>query len=97
MNPGKKRRLERILKQDNRTVIVPMDHGVSSGPLKGIENIQETINRLMAGGAEAAAQYACPKARSIVGKGSSAAEGRSKGDQAGLNIVDVVARGEIGK
>ena len=53
MNPGKKRRLERILKQDNRTVIVPMDHGVSSGPLKGIENIQETINRLMAGGADA--------------------------------------------
>jgi len=53
MNPGKKRRLARILKQDDRTVIVPMDHGVSSGPLKGIENMQETINRLMAGGADA--------------------------------------------
>ena len=53
MNPGKKRRLERILKQDNRTVIVPMDHGVSSGPLRGIENMQETINRLVAGGADA--------------------------------------------
>jgi len=53
MNPGKKRRLERILKQDNRTVIIPMDHGVSSGPLRGIENMQETINRLVAGGADA--------------------------------------------
>jgi len=53
MNPGKKRRLERIFKQDNRTVIIPMDHGVSSGPLRGIENMQETINRLIAGGADA--------------------------------------------
>jgi predicted phospho-2-dehydro-3-deoxyheptonate aldolase len=53
MNPGKKRRLERILKPDNCTVIIPMDHGVSSGPIRGIENMQETINRLIAGGADA--------------------------------------------
>jgi DhnA family fructose-bisphosphate aldolase class Ia len=32
MNEGKKRRLTRIFKEDNRTVIVPMDHGVTIGP-----------------------------------------------------------------
>ncbi len=53
MTPGKKRRLQRILKQDNRTVIVPIDHGVSSGPLKGIENMQQTISLLTASGADA--------------------------------------------
>ena len=30
MNQGKKRRQKRILKKDNRTVIVPMDHGVNT-------------------------------------------------------------------
>jgi DhnA family fructose-bisphosphate aldolase class Ia len=40
MEQGKKRRLKRILQRDNRTVIVPMDHGVSMGPIKGITNMQ---------------------------------------------------------
>ncbi len=53
MNIGKKRRLERILKGDSRAVIIPIDHGVSSGPLKGIENMQEIITQLTAGGADA--------------------------------------------
>ena len=53
MNSGKTRRLRRILKEDNRTVIIPIDHGVSSGPIKGIENMQETVSRLVAGGADA--------------------------------------------
>ena len=53
MNSGKTRRLRRILKEDNRTVIIPIDHGVSSGPMRGIENMQETVTRLTAGGADA--------------------------------------------
>ena len=53
MNTGKTRRLRRILKGDNRTVIIPIDHGVSSGPIKGIENMQETLNKLLQGGADA--------------------------------------------
>ncbi len=53
MSQGKTRRLNRIFRPDNRTVIVPMDHGVSIGPVKGIENMQETINRLLKGGADA--------------------------------------------
>jgi fructose-bisphosphate aldolase/2-amino-3,7-dideoxy-D-threo-hept-6-ulosonate synthase len=53
MNQGKIRRLKRILREDNRTVVVPMDHGVSIGPVKGIENMRETINHLLKGGADA--------------------------------------------
>jgi fructose-bisphosphate aldolase/2-amino-3,7-dideoxy-D-threo-hept-6-ulosonate synthase len=53
MNQGKTRRLNRIFRPDNRTVIVPMDHGVSIGPVKGIENMQDTVNRLLKGGADA--------------------------------------------
>ena len=40
MNTGKTRRLRRIMQQDNRTVIVPMDHGVTVGPIQGITNMQ---------------------------------------------------------
>jgi predicted phospho-2-dehydro-3-deoxyheptonate aldolase len=53
MNTGKTRRLNRIFRADNRTVVVPMDHGVSIGPVKGIENMQDTVTRLLKGGADA--------------------------------------------
>ena len=51
---GKKIRLERIINRKNgRTVIAPMDHGVSSGPLRGIINMDETIESISQGGADA--------------------------------------------
>jgi len=53
MNQGKKRRLARIFQQDNRTVIVPMDHGVTIGPCKGIEVMQKTIDNLVKGKTDA--------------------------------------------
>jgi len=53
MEQGKKRRLKRILQKDNRTVIVPMDHGVSMGPIKGITNMQNIIDHLLKGGVDA--------------------------------------------
>ncbi len=53
MNIGKERRLKRIIQQDNKTVIVPMDHGVTIGPIQGITNMQQTINQLIAGKADA--------------------------------------------
>jgi fructose-bisphosphate aldolase/2-amino-3,7-dideoxy-D-threo-hept-6-ulosonate synthase len=53
MEQGKKRRLRRIFREDNRTVVVPMDHGVSIGPVKGIENMQQIVNQLLKGGADA--------------------------------------------
>lgn len=53
MEPGKERRLKRIFRDDNRTVIVPMDHGVTAGPVKGIVNMQEIIDKLLQGGVDA--------------------------------------------
>jgi fructose-bisphosphate aldolase / 2-amino-3,7-dideoxy-D-threo-hept-6-ulosonate synthase len=50
---GKDRRIKRIMQPDNRTVIVPMDHGLTIGPCRGIENMQNTINGLMNGGVDA--------------------------------------------
>ena len=53
MNTGKTRRLRRIMQQDNRTVIVPMDHGVTIGPIQGITNMQEITTKLVKGDADA--------------------------------------------
>ncbi len=53
MNEGKNRRLRRIMQQDHRTVIVPMDHGVTVGPIPGIVNMQEITDKLVKGNADA--------------------------------------------
>ena len=53
MTVGKERRLKRIVQKDNKTVIVPMDHGVTIGPIQGITNMQHIINQLIAGKADA--------------------------------------------
>jgi fructose-bisphosphate aldolase/2-amino-3,7-dideoxy-D-threo-hept-6-ulosonate synthase len=50
---GKSRRLRRIFGDDGRTVIVPMDHGVTSGPIQGLVNMQSIIDKLAASGADA--------------------------------------------
>lgn len=41
------------MQQDNRTVIVPMDHGVTIGPIQGIVNMQQTVDQLVKGGVDA--------------------------------------------
>jgi fructose-bisphosphate aldolase/2-amino-3,7-dideoxy-D-threo-hept-6-ulosonate synthase len=53
LEPGKKKRLKRIFRDDERTVIVPMDHGVTAGPVGGLVNMQEIINKLLRGGVDA--------------------------------------------
>lgn len=53
MEAGKKRRLKRIFRDDNRTGIVPMDHGVTVGPVSGLVNMQEIVNKLLQGGVDA--------------------------------------------
>ncbi|MCJ7631338.1 2-amino-3,7-dideoxy-D-threo-hept-6-ulosonate synthase [Candidatus Bathyarchaeota archaeon] len=53
MVSGKKRRLQRIFRDDGRTVIVPMDHGFTLGPVTGLDNIQKTIDGLEKGGVDA--------------------------------------------
>jgi len=51
---GKSIRLERIINRNTgRTVIVPMDHGVTVGPIKGIENMRDMVNDISEGGANA--------------------------------------------
>jgi DhnA family fructose-bisphosphate aldolase class Ia len=47
------RRLNRIFREDKRTLIVALDHGLTEGPLKGIENPSEILSRIIAGGADA--------------------------------------------
>lgn len=41
------------MQQDNRTVIVPMDHGVTVGPIQGITNMQQITNKLLKGKVDA--------------------------------------------
>lgn len=53
MTQGKTRRLKRILREDKHTVIVPMDHGVTTGPIEGISNMQGIIDQLISGGVDA--------------------------------------------
>jgi len=53
LESGKKRRLRRIFRSDNRTVVVPMDHGVTIGPVKGLVNMQSIVNKLLLGGVDA--------------------------------------------
>ena len=51
---GKKIRLERIInRHTGRTVMAPMDHGVSNGPMKGIIDIDKTVESISQGGADA--------------------------------------------
>lgn len=51
---GKKVRLERIMNREtNRTVIVPMDHGITQGPIKGLQDMSGAVNKVAEGGANA--------------------------------------------
>jgi class I fructose-bisphosphate aldolase len=51
---GKKIRMDRLFDRNSgRTVIVPMDHGVTLGPVQGLIRMQETIDAVAAGGTNA--------------------------------------------
>ena len=51
---GKQVRLERIINRNNgRTIIVPMDHGVSMGSVPGLLDMKETVDDMAEGGADA--------------------------------------------
>lgn len=51
---GKAIRLSRLMNRaSNRICIVPIDHGVTLGPIDGIADIVTTINRAVSGGADA--------------------------------------------
>jgi class I fructose-bisphosphate aldolase len=74
---GKRIRMERIMNRETwKTVIVPLDHGVTIGPVAGLINLQETVNAVADGGANAF----------VVHKGVAEAGHRRKGKDVGLII-----------
>ena len=51
---GKKIRIERIIdRKSGKKVIIPMDHGTTMGPIKGLLDIKKAINDVVEGGANA--------------------------------------------
>jgi predicted phospho-2-dehydro-3-deoxyheptonate aldolase len=74
---GKKIRLERILDRNSgRTVIVPMDHGTTMGPIEGLVDMKTTNTKIVEGGANAV----------IIHKGIVAVGHRGAGKDIGLII-----------
>jgi class I fructose-bisphosphate aldolase len=74
---GKQIRIERIIERNTgKTVIVPMDHGVSSGPIYGIADMRDAIDRVVRGGANAIVEH-----KGMVGAGH-----RRSGKDVGLII-----------
>jgi class I fructose-bisphosphate aldolase len=74
---GKDIRLERIINRNTgKTVIVPMDHGVSVGPILGITNMKEAMAQVADGGANAV----------VVHKGIVARGHRRSGPDMGLIV-----------
>jgi fructose-bisphosphate aldolase / 2-amino-3,7-dideoxy-D-threo-hept-6-ulosonate synthase len=74
---GKKIRMERIINRNTRrTVIVPMDHGISVGPIEGLKDMKQTIQRVSEGGANAIVEH-----KGLVGEGH-----RGKGKDIGLIV-----------
>ncbi len=77
MNIGKKIRIKRIVnRKSGKTVIIPMDHGVSMGPIQGLEDIDKTVNMILRGGANA----------TVVHKGIVTSTNRSEDTDIGLII-----------
>jgi predicted phospho-2-dehydro-3-deoxyheptonate aldolase len=74
---GKRIRIERIINRNTRrTVIVPMDHGISMGPIDGLRDMKEAIQKVAEGGANAIVEH-----KGLVGEGH-----RGKGRDIGLII-----------
>lgn len=74
---GKQIRIERIINRNTgKTVIVPMDHGISSGPIEGLKDMKSAVRMVSDGGANAIVEH-----KGLVGAGH-----RRKGRDIGLII-----------
>ncbi len=74
---GKQIRIERIINRNTgKTVIVPMDHGISMGPIKGLKDMKSAVQMVSEGGANAIVEH-----KGLVGAGH-----RRKGKDIGLII-----------
>ncbi|MEA1957021.1 MAG: 2-amino-3,7-dideoxy-D-threo-hept-6-ulosonate synthase [Euryarchaeota archaeon] len=86
MSIGKSIRMERIVdRKSGRSVIVPMDHGVTLGPIRGLEDMQRAVNAVAEGGANAV----------LVHKGIVIAGHRGYGKDIGL-IIHLSASTSLG-
>jgi fructose-bisphosphate aldolase/2-amino-3,7-dideoxy-D-threo-hept-6-ulosonate synthase len=57
-NLGKNIRLERLFdRKSKRTIIIPMDHGLTLGTIKGLENLVEMVDKVAKGGANAVLEH----------------------------------------
>lgn len=52
MKIGKDRRIRRIFYNNMQTLIVPLDHGITMGPIKGLNNIKNTVKDILENGAD---------------------------------------------
>jgi len=50
---GKQIRLKKIFKEDNKSVVVAIDHGQFQGPIKGIINIRKILKDIISGNPDA--------------------------------------------
>ena len=83
---GKSIRMERIFNRSTgKAVIVPMDHGVTVGPIKGIKSVKAIAEAVASGGADAA----------IVHKGAAIFGHRGYGRDLGL-IIHLSASTSLG-
>lgn len=51
MGVGIKRKMDRIFSENGKTFIVPMDHGITMGPIGGLQDIRQLINKVLINGA----------------------------------------------
>lgn len=83
---GKHIRMERIIdRKSGNAVIVPMDHGISVGPIPGLTNMKATVNDVVEGGATAVLMH-----KGIIARGH-----RAGGRDVGL-ILHLSASTDIG-
>lgn len=55
---GKKIRYERLInRKSQKMIVVPLDHGVSVGPIDGLVNLSESIEQVAIGGANAVVMH----------------------------------------
>ncbi|NDV19380.1 fructose-bisphosphate aldolase [Pseudodesulfovibrio sp. JC047] len=58
MHIGKAIRLERIFNRNTgRTIVIPMDHGVTVGPIDGLVNMRDAVGKVVDGGANAVIEH----------------------------------------
>jgi len=57
-NIGKSIRLERLFnRKSKKIIIVPMDHGLTLGTIKGLENLADMVDKVALGGANAVLEH----------------------------------------